>query len=67
MSKVYESIRGKRFHSIEEVRSFLESAGFEVRDITTQYCTVWEDKDHETLITLMFGGMINNFWVAYEI
>lgn len=65
-SKVYECARNEHFHNLDEVRKFLEDAGFEIRDITTQYCTVWEDENYERLVKLMFGGMINNFCVAYE-
>lgn len=67
MSNVYKSVRGQQFHSIDEARKAIEGAGFEIRDITTQYATVWEDDTHDHLVTLMFGGLISNFCVAYEI
>ena len=65
-SKVYESMRNHQFHNLDEARRFLENAGFEIRDITTQYVTVWEDDTYDHLITLMFGGRLDNFCVAYE-
>ena len=66
MSKVYECVRGERFHNLKEIRAFLENAGFEVRDVTTQYVTVWEDDSYDRLVTLMLGGRLDNFCVAYE-
>ena len=63
MSKAYEMIKGKHFHDTEDVQKFLDEHGIEWLGITSQYISL---KEEDRIITMMFGGSVENFFVAYE-
>ena len=63
MSEAYKMIRGKHFHDTDEVEKFLNDSGIVLLGITSQYASI---KEGGRIVTMMFGGNLDNFFVAYE-